>query len=120
MPNSRARSLRVNFPAGDAASASNTAAARVTAGAGEALPKPSEERGVRESAMILLQSARQCVVQVHAFIPLNTTHHNGWGVRYVGLCDTPAKNFADYFRDIFCFRKFTVYSFQTLHRGIPQ
>jgi hypothetical protein len=60
MPRSRARSLKVSLPVGEAARASITAAARVTAGAGEELPRPSEVRDVRESAMILLWSARQC------------------------------------------------------------
>jgi hypothetical protein len=66
-----------------------TAAARVTAGAGEVLPNPSLGRDARESTMILLQSV--CAGSAGSidaqslpgqairgpFIQLNTSHHNG-------------------------------------------
>ncbi|NYD76427.1 hypothetical protein BJY19_000160 [Arthrobacter cupressi] len=54
MPSSRAKSLRVSRPDGAAAKASSTAAALVTAGAGDDPPGLSAEREVRESAMTLL------------------------------------------------------------------
>src|SRR4051794_19852901 len=77
IPSSRERSLRVRRPVADAASASSTAAARVTAGAGDALPSPSEVRATRESAMILLQVSRAPFVRM-LFNWLNSNHHSVW------------------------------------------